>query len=80
MTLMEKLIEAGYPKSDMFHHYSDLYVYCTPTTKRVIDRWFEESGLKRHLFVSTFTDQVTGRKMYDIAFQYTPWFSGDRRI
>ena len=80
MTLMEKLIEAGYPESDMFHHYSDLYVYCTPTTKRVIDKWFEESGLKRHLFVSTFTDQVTGRKMYDISFQYTPWFSGDRRI
>ena len=80
MTLMERLVEAGYPESDMSHHCSDLYVYCTPLTKRVIDEWLKDNGYKKRLFVSTFTDQVTGEKMYDVAFQYTPWWSGDRRI
>lgn len=56
----------------------DLYVFLTPLTKRVIDEWFKENGLTRSLFVSTFRDQITGRPMYDVAFQYTPAF--DQRI
>lgn len=78
MTLMEKLEAAGYPQEEMYHHESDLYVFLTPLTKRVIDEWFKEEGLHRHLFVSTFRDQITGKPMYDVAFQYTPAF--DRRI
>ena len=78
MTLMESLIEAGYPKDEMFHHRSDLYVYLTPTTKRVIDKWFKENGLVRDLFVSVFTDNISGLKMYDCAFQYTPFGEGCR--
>lgn len=74
MTLMKKLVEAGYPQEDFFRHESDLYIYLTPLTKRVVDSWFKEQGLHRHLFVSTFTDQITGRAMYDIAFQYTPYW------
>ena len=62
----------------MYHHESDLYVFLTPLTKRVIDKWFKEEGLTRSLFVSTFRDQITGKPMYDIAFQYTPAF--DRSI
>lgn len=79
MTLMESLIAAGYPKEDMYHHRSDLYVYATPLTRRVINEWFAEQGLNRHLFVSIFTDNVTGRKMYDCALQYTPFWSGCRQ-
>ena len=78
MTLMEKLEAAGYPRDEMYHHESDLYVFLTPLTKRVIDEWFKEEGLTRSLFVSVFRDQITGKPMYDIAFQYTPAF--DRRI
>lgn len=48
------------------------------TCKRVIDEWFKEEGLTRSLFVSTFRDQITGKSMYDVAFQYTPAF--DQRI
>lgn len=73
-SLIEVLIEAGYPREDIYHHESDLYIYLTPLTKRVVDGWFKEQGLHRHLFVSTFTDQVTGRKMCDIAFQYLSWW------
>ena len=74
MTLMEKLEAAGYPREEMYHYESDLYVFLTPLTKRVIDEWFEEYGLTRSLFVSTFRDQITGKPMDDIAFQYTPAF------
>lgn len=38
-TLMEMLIEAGYPKEEMDHHCSDLYVYVTPLTTKVIEEW-----------------------------------------
>ena len=40
-TLMEMLIEAGYPKEEMYHpsYGSDLYVYVTPLTTKVIEEW-----------------------------------------
>lgn len=75
MTLMGKLKEAGYPEADMFHHGADLYIYASDMTQRVINEWFREAGLNRTLFVSTFKDNITGRTMYDIAFQYTPAWS-----
>lgn len=76
--LIETLIEAGYPKEEIYHHRSDLYIYKTHLTKEVIDKWFKENGLKKRLFVSEFTDQITGLPMYDIAFQYTPYWCGKR--
>ena len=40
-TLKEMLIEAGYPESEMYHpsYGSDLYVYVTPLTTKVIEEW-----------------------------------------
>lgn len=70
MTLMEKLLDAGYPRNEMFNHCSDLYVFATPLTAKVIASWFKTAGLNKNLFCSTFTDLVTGQKMYDCAFQY----------
>ena len=78
MTLMEMLIKEGYPKEEFFHHYSDLYIFATPMTQRVVNRWCKENGYRRDLFVSTFHDQQTGRLMYDIAFQYDPFWAGKR--
>ena len=77
--LMQMLIDAGYSESDIFHHRSDLYIYLTPLTRQVVDKWTKITGYKKYLFVSIFTDQVTGRKMYDVAFQYTPFWEGDRQ-
>ena len=34
MTLLERLLDAGYPKDQVFHHCSDLYVFITPLTKK----------------------------------------------
>lgn len=70
MTLLERLIAAGYPKDQVFHHCSDLYVFVTPLTKTIIDHWCKEKGLSKPLHVSVFNDQVTGKPMYDIAFQW----------
>lgn len=79
-SLMERLLEAGYPPEDIDHHYSDLYVYVTPLTTRVIKEWADENGygsnLRDGVFVRTFKDQITGRKMYDIAFEYIPFWKG----
>lgn len=69
-TLMERLLEAGYPESEMDHHESDLYVYVTPLTTKVIDEWCKENGFSKNWHCPTFTDQITGKKMYDCAFMY----------
>ena len=75
-SLMEVLLEEGYPPEDIDHHYSDLYVYVTPLTTKVITEWADENGydsnLRDGVFVQTFRDQITGRMMYDIFFQYIP--------
>ena len=78
---MEKLEEAGYPREQMFSdcESSDLYVFVTPLTKRVIDKWLKENGWSKDPFVKTFNDQITGKPMYDIAFQYTPYWEEKAR-
>lgn len=35
-TLIDMLVEAGYPKEDIHHHESDLYVFVTPLTTKVL--------------------------------------------
>lgn len=80
ITLMEALEEAGYPREQMFNHYSDMYVFVTPLTKRVVNDWFKDGGMNMKVFVETFHDQITGRLMYDIAFQYTPYWEEKARL
>lgn len=69
-TLKERLIEAGYPESEMGHWYSDLYVYVTPLTTKVIEEWCNEHGYSRSWHCPIFKDQITGRAMYDCAFNW----------
>ena len=72
---MERLFEAGYPPEDIDHHYSDLYVYVTPLTTRVLKAWMKDNNYTDNLcgfFIQKFRDQITGRMMYDIFFQYIP--------
>lgn len=68
--LMQRLLDAGYPRVEMDHHDNDLYVYVTPETTRVIEQWCKEHGYDRTWHCPTFYDQITGRPMYDCAFQY----------
>ena len=79
--LMERLLEAGYPPEDIDHHCSDLYVYVTPLTTKVIMEWMKDNNYTDNLngfFIQKFRDQITGRIMYDIAFQYIP--SLDKKV
>ena len=70
-SLMERLIEAGYPPEDIDHHDYDLYVYVTPLTTKIIKAWIEDNNYTDSL-IQKFKDQITGRMTYDIAFQYIP--------
>lgn len=46
-TLMQRFIKAGYSAKDIFHHESDLYVFVTPITTRVINEWCKETGFDK---------------------------------
>lgn len=69
-TLKEMLILAGYPESEMYHHESDLYVYVTQLTTKVIKRWCAGHGYRMEWHCPIFIDQITGKRMYDCAFQW----------
>lgn len=69
-TLLQRLLDAGYPESDIFHHCSDLYVYVTPLTAKIVSDWCKEHKLNKNWNCPIFTDRITGRLMYDCAFQY----------
>ena len=74
-SLMEVLLEEGYPPEDIDHHDYDLYVYVTPLTTEVIKEWMKDNNYTYNLyglFIQKFRDQITGRMMYDIFFQYIP--------
>lgn len=74
-TLMQRLLDDGYPAEEIYHHGSDLYVYITNKTAAVIRRWMKDNGFRLDSpLLSTFTDNITGRRMYDVAFQYTPYW------
>ena len=78
-SLMEQLLDAGYPRDQIFNHESDLYVFMTPLTQRVVNKWCADNGYAKHLFMEIFADQITGRPMYDIPFQYTPFWEHNER-
>jgi len=69
--LMKRLVDAGYPREEMDHHYADLYVYVNEISRPVIEQWCAEHGWRNADWMCPiFRDQVTGRPMYDCAFQY----------
>lgn len=74
MTLMERLLAAGYPRDQMFSHESDLYIFVTPLTMRVVEAWCKENGYSRSWHCPMFRDEVTGKPMYDCAFQYVDYW------
>ena len=77
VSLIDLLLEEGYPKEEIFHHGSDIYVFVTPLTTRVLEKWCDKNGWNRKLvkeksfLFDKFKDQVTERLMYNVAFQYT---------
>lgn len=74
MTLFQKLINAGL-ESDISHHDSDLYVVVSSKSTNVIYEWLLENNYHKEVFLSVFTDQITGKRTYDVPFQYDPWWA-----
>lgn len=68
--LMKRLVDAGYPREEMDHHYTDLYVYVNEISRPIIEQWCAEHGWRVDWMCPVFRDQITGRPMYDCAFQY----------
>lgn len=68
-----ELLENGYPKSDMDHHESDLYVYVTPLTTRLINEIYPDKTT-RQIFVHQFISQTDHKPMYEIVFAYLPYW------
>lgn len=67
-TLMQRLLDAGYPRKEMFAHESDLYVYVNEITRRVIMEWCEDNNYNPNLMCPKFRDNISGMDMYDCAF------------
>lgn len=70
LSLYDRLVKAGYPEDQMFHHYSDLYIFVTPMTQQIVAEWCRDNGYDPRWMCPTFHDNETGRLMYDCAFQY----------
>lgn len=68
----DRLLESGYPESDIYNHCSDLYIFVTPTTRALVSQCLNDGTLMNRPEI--FTDQVTRRPMYDLAFAYIPWW------
>ena len=45
--LMRRLVDAGYPREEMYHHYTDLYVYVNEISRPVIEQWCAEHGWRK---------------------------------
>lgn len=63
--LMRMLVEAGYSKNEMAHSGSDLYVFVTPISSKVIKEWCYIHDYRRDWHCPVFQDQITGCLMYD---------------
>lgn len=81
MSLIKMLLKAGYSEKDIFHHESDLYIYDTPETRKVLKKYCIANGwnnLVKYLeqrfvdcfVIKSFQDNITNRMMFDCAFQY----------
>lgn len=68
--LMERLIEAGYPREELRHKGKDLLIPVTPMTSKAIDEWCAAFGYYKPALVRTYTDESTRTEMYECAYQY----------
>lgn len=80
MTLMQRLLNAGYPREEMFNHESDLYVYVTPLTQKVINEFCEEYGYDKNWQCPIFINQIDGELMFDCAFCYDDYWNDNTKF
>ena len=70
--IYDAMVEA-LPPEYIHHHETDLFVYITPESSKII----QQSGLIKGHGYTVFRDQISGALSYDIAFAYSPaWERG----
>lgn len=73
-TLMQELLDAGYPREQMFNHESDLYIYVTPLTEKVVEEFYKKKGWSVSWHAPIFRSETDGKLMYDCHFQYDDYW------
>ena len=68
MSIYEKMVQAGIIPE---HHFSDMYVRVTPTTKAIVAEYEYKNNVR------IFSDIVDGKAWYDIPFAYDPFWDND---
>lgn len=74
-TLMQRLLDAGYPREQMDNHESDLYIYVTPLTTKIVEEFYKEKGQSRPWHAPIFTSATDGKPMYDCHFQFDDYWN-----
>ena len=75
-SLMKRLLDAGYPKTEMRHYCSSLFVYPSPLVERVLDEDCEKNAVTREDFVMQFYDSFSAKIMWELCAQYNPHLMG----
>lgn len=75
-SLMKRLINAGYPKTEMRHYCSSLFVYPSPLVEQVLDEYCKENEVMREDFVMQFYDSFSGKTMLELYDKYNPHLMG----
>lgn len=75
-SLMKKLLDAGYPKTELRHYCSSLFVHPSPLVEQVIDDYCHENDIDMKSFVTPFYDHWTGTTMLELYDKYNPGLMG----
>lgn len=71
-SLLQQLVDSGYPKEKIYNSGFDLYVFKTPLTTKILFKWLKENNFKQDVgFAYNISiDHNTGKEMYEIPSQY----------
>lgn len=78
MNLMQRLIAAGYPESEMEHRFSDLYVEANDIAKAVVTKWENDCWYFNGEYVETQFNMMKERYVFKCRSQYTPFWADDK--
>lgn len=75
-SLMKMLLDAGYPKTELRHYCSSLFVYPSELVNEVLNKYCEENGVHREDFIMMFYDSFSGKMMLELCDKYNPALMG----
>lgn len=65
---IHSIAEKCLPEEDLNNHATDLYIVSSPAADRLIEMLDKSTNGIKSGMITTFTDQITGRKSYDLPF------------